>query len=136
MLHTRTKEDFATIITIDGCHIDRETAVKVLGVWIGEDPSTLDLNRKQTKKRLYASMSILTKLKYAGLSKTKILHFYTSHVGSSMEYCLVVWHDSLTQAQSVRIWEVGAKRSLNSTSRVNRPTNIQTHRHTDGHFDL
>ena len=109
-------------------------------MWIGEDPSTLDLNIKQTKKRTYASMSILTKLKYAILSKTKILHIYASHVGSSMEYCSVVrpWprHDSLTQAQSVQLWEVGAKRSLNSTLRVNRQTNTKTHGHTDGHFDL
>ena len=35
MLHTRTKEDFATRFTIDGYQIDRETATKVFGVWIG-----------------------------------------------------------------------------------------------------
>ena len=51
-------------------------------------------------KRSFASMSILTKLKYAGLSRTKLLHIYSLHVRSSMEYCSVVWHDNLTQAQS------------------------------------
>ena len=80
MLHTRTKEDFATRFTIDGCHIDRETATKVLGVWIGADPSTCDINTKQIMKRTYASMWMLTKLKYAGLSRTKLLHIYAFHV--------------------------------------------------------
>ena len=51
-------------------------------------------------KRTYASMSILTKLKYAGLSRTKMLHIYSLHIRSSMEYCSVVWHDNLTKAQS------------------------------------
>ena len=50
-------------------------------------------------KRTYASMSILTKLKYAGLSRSKLLHIYSLHVRSSMEYCSVAWHDNLTIAQ-------------------------------------
>ena len=100
ILHTRTKETFATRFTLDGSHINRETATKSLGVWIGEDPSCWDINTKQIMKRTYASMSMLTKLKYAGLSRTKLLHIYALHVRSSMEYCSVVWHDNLTQAQT------------------------------------
>ena len=42
-LHTRTKEDFTTRLTLDNCLIDRETATKVLGVWIQEDPSSWDI---------------------------------------------------------------------------------------------
>ena len=80
MLHTRTKEDFATRFTIDGYQIDRETATKVFGVWIGQDPSTWDINTKQIMKKTYISMSMLTKLKYAGLSRTKLLHIYALHV--------------------------------------------------------
>ena len=102
--------------------IDGDTATKVLGVWIGEDPSNWDINTKQIMKRTYASMSVcqyasmsvcqyasisvcqyasmsvLTKLKYAGLSRDKLLHIYALHIRSSVEYCSVVWH--LTQAQS------------------------------------
>ena len=100
ILHTRTKEDFATRFTLDGCLIDRETATKVLGVWVGQDPSCWDINTKQIIRRTYASMSILTKLKYAGLSRTKLLHIYSLHVRSSIEYCSVVWHDNITKAQS------------------------------------
>ena len=40
----------------------------------------------------------------------------------------------------IRLWEVGEKRPLNGTFKVNRQTHTQTdrqtHRQTDGHFDL
>ena len=36
----------------------------------------------------------------------------------------------------IRRWEVGAKRRLNGTSKVNRRTDRQTDEQTDGHFDL
>ena len=36
----------------------------------------------------------------------------------------------------IRLQEVGAKRPINGTSKVNRPTDPQTNRQTDGHFDL
>ena len=103
IIHTRMKEDFATRFTLDGSHIDTQTSTKVLGVWIGEDPSCWDINTQEIKKRAYASMSILSKLKYAGLSRQKLLHVYSLHVRSSMEYCSVAWHDNLTQAQSASI---------------------------------
>jgi hypothetical protein len=49
---------------------------------------------------LRQNVSMLTKLKYAGLSRAKLIHIYSLHVRSSMEYCSVMWHDNLTQAQS------------------------------------
>ena len=36
----------------------------------------------------------------------------------------------------IRLRKVVAKRHLNGTSKVNRHTDTQTHRQTDGHFDL
>ena len=36
----------------------------------------------------------------------------------------------------IRLREVGAKRPLNDTSKVNRQTHTRTDKHTDGHFDL
>ena len=79
-------------------------------------------------KRAYASMSMLTKLKYAGLSRTKLLHIYALHVRSSMEYCSVVWHNNLTQAQTSaieRLQIVALKIILGS----------DCPRKEDGHFD-
>ena len=36
----------------------------------------------------------------------------------------------------IRLWEVGAKRPLNGTSKVNIQTDRRTNTQTDGHFDL
>ena len=44
MLHTRIKEDFATRFTLDEKYIERQSATKILGLWIREDPSSWELN--------------------------------------------------------------------------------------------
>ena len=36
----------------------------------------------------------------------------------------------------IQLWEVGAKKRFNNTSKVNRRTSRQTDGHTHGHFDL
>ena len=46
---------------------------------------------------------MLTKFKYAGLSRKKQINIYCLFVRSSAEYCSVVWHQNLTQAQSNKI---------------------------------
>ena len=74
VVHSRMKESVATRFTLDGAYIERQSATKILGVWIGEDPSCWEKNTKEIMKRTYASMSILTKLKYAGLSRGKLIH--------------------------------------------------------------
>ena len=71
VIHTRMKEDFATRFNLDNSYIDRKTCIKVLGVWIDVDPSSWDKNTKELIKRTYASMTMLTKLKFAGLSRRK-----------------------------------------------------------------
>ena len=48
---------------------ERQAATKILGVWIGEDPSCWERNTQEIKKRTYTTLSMLTKLKYAGLSR-------------------------------------------------------------------
>ena len=100
MLHTRMKETIATRFTLENSLIERQTACKNCGVWIGVDPSCWDKNTKEVMKRTYANMSMLTKLKYAGLSQEKLLHIYSLFVRLHTEYCSVAWHDSLTQEQT------------------------------------
>ena len=68
------KESVATRFTIDGVYIERQAATTILGVWVGEDPSCWERNIQEIKKRTYATMSMLTKLKYAGLSRKNLLH--------------------------------------------------------------
>ena len=106
IIHTRMMEDFATRFTLDNSHIERKEYIKVLGVWVGEDPSCWDKNTKEIIKRAYASMSLLTKLKYAGLSHKKLINIYCLFIRSSAEYCSVVWHENLTVAQSNAIERV------------------------------
>ena len=103
IIHTRMKEHFATRFTLDNSYINRKTSAKILGVWIEEDPSSWVKNTKELIKRTYASMSMLTKLKFAGLSRKKLIDIYCLFVRSSAEYCSVVWHSNLTQAQSKAI---------------------------------
>ena len=128
VVHTRMKEDFATRFTLDNTLIERQTCTKILGVWIEEDPSSWEKNTAQLIKRTYACMSLLTKLKYAGLSRKKLLHIYSLFVRSAAEYCCVVWHDNLTQSQSraiERLQVVSLKIILGN----------DCPRKEDGHFD-
>ena len=81
--HSRMKKSVATRFTIDGAYVERQAATKILGVWVNEDPSNWERNTQEIKKRTYASMSILTKLKYAGLSRRKLLHIFTNSVSKS-----------------------------------------------------
>ena len=103
IVHTRMREKVATRFTLDNSYIERKVSAKILGVWIGEDPSCWEKNTKEILKRTYGSMTMLTKLKYAGLSRKKLINIYCLFVRSSAEYCSVVWHQNLTQAQSNKI---------------------------------
>jgi hypothetical protein len=100
IVHTLMKEKVATRFTLDNVFIERKASAKILGVWVGEDPSCWKKNTKEILKRSYAGMSMLKKLKYAGLSRKKLINIYCLFVRSSAEYCSVVWHENLTQEQS------------------------------------
>ena len=51
VLHKGMLEDFATRLTLDGCHIGRQKVTKILGLWIGEEPSSWEYNTKEIIKR-------------------------------------------------------------------------------------
>ena len=127
-MHSRMKESVATMFTLDGVYIERQAATKILGVWIGEDPSSWERNILEIKKRTYASMSILTKHKYAGLSRKKLLHIFSLFIRSYTEYCSVAWHDSLTQEQTNAV-----ERLQIVALKINLGANFP--RKPDGHFD-
>ena len=48
-------------------------------------------------------MSMLSKLKYTGVNRTDLLDIYKLFIRSRAEYMSVVWHSSLTAAQSHKI---------------------------------
>ena len=71
---------------------------------------------------------ILSSFKYAGLSRTKLIHIYSLFVRSYTEYCSVAWHDSLTQEQTNAIERLQIV-SLKIILGADCP------RKPDGHFD-
>ena len=99
LISSRAREEFASRLTVDSTHIDRKTETKLLGVWL-EQSGGWEKNTKEIMKRAYARVSMLTKLKYAGVNIEDLLHNYKQFVRVMLEYCSVVWHSSLTEQQS------------------------------------
>ena len=54
-------------------------------------------------KRAYAKVGLITKLKYAGVSKDDLILLYKLHVRSCLEYVVVAWHSSLSSRQEAAI---------------------------------
>ena len=57
-------------------------------------------------KRAFARLTLLTKLKYVGISREDLLDVYKLYIRSLLEYCSVVWHSTLTVQQSSDIENV------------------------------
>ena len=53
-----------------------------------------------------ARVTMLTKLKYAGISAIELINIYTLYIRSVLEYCSVVWHSTLTEDQNQAIERV------------------------------
>ena len=128
MVHSRMKENIATRFTLDNSCIERKTTCYILGVWLGKDLSSWERNRTAIVKRTYASMTMLTKLNFAVLSRKKLINIYCIFVRSSAEYFSLVWHENQTQAQTKaieRLQIVGLKIFLGRDSPIRE----------DGHYD-
>ena len=73
-------------------------AFKMLGIWIQEDLGW-EKNTKEICKKAYARVSVLSKLKYAGISIEDLIIIYTLFIRSLTEYCSVAFHSALTVNQ-------------------------------------
>ena len=81
MIFTRST-DFATRLSINGNTIDRVQFSKLLGLWISEDLSW-SKNCQEICKKAFSRISMITKLKYVGVSIKDLLDiyiFYSSEV--------------------------------------------------------
>ena len=85
-----------------GCISPILSVTKVLGVWLQEDMGWNE-NTKQICKKAYSRVSILSKLKYAGISTDDLITIYILFIRSLTEYCSVVFNSSLTLDQSNKI---------------------------------
>ena len=103
MVISRCQEDFTTRLTINGDVIERKKVVKILGVWISEDAGDWSINISEICKKAYGRISMLSKLKYAGVSIEDLLEIYCLFVRSKAEYCSVVFASSLTLDQKKKL---------------------------------
>jgi hypothetical protein len=102
MVFSRTKENFATRLSVNNINLDRVSVTKLLGIWISEDMSW-SRNCQEICKKAYSRLSMITKLKYVGVSKDDLLDIYILFIRSVTEYCAVSFHSSLTQQQSYKL---------------------------------
>ena len=103
MILSRAKADFVTRLCVGGAKIDQKSATKILGCWIDEDVGKWATNTQELIKSAYSRISMLTKLKYTGVQVRDLIEIYCLFIRSRAEYMSVVWHSSLTAAESKKI---------------------------------
>ena len=99
LIFTRTRTDFMTRLTLNNTKLEQVRVTKLLGVWISEDLSW-SKNTQEITRKCYSRLSLLTKLKYVGVSTEDLLDIYVLFIRSCAEYCCVAFHSSLTVEQS------------------------------------
>ena len=102
MVFSRSKSKFATRLKIYGINLERIQATKVLGVWVSEDLSWTR-NYQEICIKSYSRLSMLTKLKYVGVSIEDLIDIYILYIRSLTEYCCVAYHSSLTIEESNKL---------------------------------
>jgi hypothetical protein len=102
MVLSRSKESFATRLTINKKLVKKAQEIVHLGVWISEDMSW-DKNTSEICKKAYPRVKMLTKLKYVGTSKEDLVQIYCMFIRSLTEYCSTAFHSSLSQRLSDKI---------------------------------
>ena len=62
--------------------IDQNEVTKILGCWIDEDPGKWGGNTRELVKSAYLNISMLSKLKYTGVSIKDLLDIYKLFVSA------------------------------------------------------
>ena len=99
MVFSRAQENFTTRLFANDVYLEQVSVTQLLGIWISED-LTWSKNCKEISKKAYARLSMLTKLRYVGVSREDLLDIYILFIRSVTEYCAVAFHSSLTQQQT------------------------------------
>ena len=95
--------------------LEQVKSIKMLGLWVTQDMSW-QLNTEEACRKAYSRLSLLTKLKYVGVSRVDLLDVYKLFIRSCLEYCSVVFHSMHTQ-QQIRMYENVQKVRQGSHSR-------------------
>ena len=99
IIFTRSWQEFETRLTVNNKLIKRQEYVQLLGVWLQQD-GRWGKQVKELCKKAYRRMSLLTKLRYAGVERKELVHNYKQFIRTALEYCSVAMHSSLTEVQS------------------------------------
>ena len=99
IIFTKARQDFASRLTLNNKLLERKKVTKLVGVWI-EEKGGWARNTAEICKSAYAKLSMLTKLKYAGVGMKDLVETYTLFIRSRAEYVSVAFHSSLTEKQS------------------------------------
>ena len=99
IIFNRTRQEFATRVTVNGKLLERKQFIKLCGVWLQEDGGW-EKNTQELCKSAYARLSLLTKLKYAGTSIEDLVQVYKTFIRSKLEFCSVSFHSGMTKHQS------------------------------------
>ena len=102
MVFSRSHTEFSTRLYINDKKMDRIEVTKLLGLWISEDLSW-SKNCKEVCRKAFSRLSMITKLKYAGVRTEDLLDIYILFIRSITEYCAVAFHSSLTQEEANKI---------------------------------
>ena len=105
MIFSRSKTNIATRLKLNGQNLDKTNVSKILGLWISED-LTWSKNCQEICQKSYSRLSMITKLKYVGVTTEDLLDIYILFIRSLTEYCAVVFHSSLTQQQSDKLEKI------------------------------
>ena len=96
IIFSRSQEVFATRLTVNGDIIKQQNAVRILGCWVQEDAGKWSRNTTELCRGAYARLSMLSKLKYTGVSIEDLLDIYKLFIRSKAEYMSALWHSGLT----------------------------------------
>ena len=80
--------------------------VNILRVWISEDARDWSVNTSENCKHAYGRLSMLSKLKYAGISVEDLVETYCLFVKSCAEYCSVAFGSSVTLEQTTKLTNI------------------------------
>ena len=98
IIFTKAREEFAARLTLNNKLLERKNVTKLVGVWL-EEKGGWARNTAEICKSAYAKISMLTKLKYAGVSTKDLVETYSLFIRSRAEYVSVAFHSSLTKKQ-------------------------------------
>ena len=98
IIFTRSNTKIATRLNIYEKVLEKKKFVKILGMWLQEDAGW-NKNTLELCKKAYSRLSMLTKLRYAGVSMEDLITVFKLFIRSTLEYNSVAFHSSLSSQQ-------------------------------------